>query len=253
MSSWAIGLITLGCVFGGAVFGLALRTVLPEQHLREDSKDVVKLVTGLIATLSALVLGLLIASAKTSYDAVKDTLSDSAAKVLVVDRALAQYGPEAKAVRDLIRNAMARRLHQLFPDEAAPGATLEALRGSAELEEVETAVRALVPGNDAQRALQSRALQVLGDLEQARWLTFERSVSSTPPAFLVVLVSWLAAMFASFGLFAPRHATAIAALLIGALSISTAIFLIEEMNRPFEGIIAISSAPLRNALALLGK
>ena len=253
MSSWAIGLITLGCVFGGAVFGLVLRTVLPEHHLREDSKDVVKLVTALIATLSALVLGLLIASAKTSYDAVNDAFSDSAARLILVDRVLAQYGPEAKEVRDLIRNAIARRLHQLFPDEAAPGATQEALRGSAALEEVQTRVGALVPGNDAQRALQSRALQILGDLAQARWLTFERSVSATPPAFLVVLVSWLAAMFASFGLFAPRHATAIAALFIGALSVSTAIFLIEEMNHPLDGIIAISSEPLRSALALLGK
>ena len=253
MSSWAIGLITLVCVFGGALFGLVLRTVLPEHHLREDSKDVVKLVTGLIATLSALVLGLLIASAKTSYDAVNDAFSESAARVLLVDRVLAQYGPEAKEVRDLVRNAMARRLQQLFPDEAAPGATLEALRGGAALEEIQTRVRALVPGNDTQRALQSHALQVLGDLALARWLTFERSVGSTPPAFLVVLVSWLAAMFASFGLFAPRNATAIAALLIGALSVSTAIFLIEEMNRPLDGIIAISSEPLRNALALLGK
>jgi pyrroline-5-carboxylate reductase len=148
---------------------------------------------------------------------------------------------------------MAQRLHQLFPDEAAPGAQMEVLRGSTALEEVQTRVRALVPGNDAQRALQSRAQQVLGDFAQARWLTFERTFSSTPPAFLVVLVSWLAAMFTSFGLFAPRHATAIAALLIGALSVSTAIFLIEEMNHPLDGIIAISAEPLRNALALLGK
>jgi len=253
MSAWAVGLITLVCVFGGAVLGLYLRTVLPEHHLGEDSKDVVKLVTGLVATLSALVLGLLIASAKTSFDAVNDAFSESAARVLLVDRVLAQYGPETKAVRDLVRRALAQRLQQLFPDEAAPGARTDSLRGSVTLEEIQTRVRALVPGNAAQRELQSRAEQILGDLAQARWMTFERTVSSTPPAFLVVLVSWLAAMFCSFGLFAPRHATAIAALFIGALSVSTAIVMIEEMNHPLDGIIAISPEPLRNALALLGK
>jgi len=253
MSAWAIGVVTLVCVFGGALLGLFLRSVLPEHHLREDSKDVVKLVTGLIATLSALVLGLLIASAKSSFDTVNDGFSDSTARVLLVDRVLAQYGPEAKEVRDLVRRAVAQRLRQVFPDETAPGAAMEALRGSAALEEVQTRVRALAPGNDTQRALQSRALQILGDLEQARWLTFERSFGSTPPVFLVVLVSWLAAMFASFGLFAPRNATALAALLSGALSVSTAIFLIEEMNHPLDGIIAISSAPMHDALTILGK
>jgi hypothetical protein len=253
MNALAIGVVTLACVFGGALLGLFLRSVLPEHHLREDSKDVVKLVTGLIATLSALVLGLLIASAKSSFDAVNDGFSDGTARALLVDRVLAQYGPEAKEVRDLVRRATAQRLRQLFPDETAPGAAMDALRGSAALEEVQTRVRALAPGNDTQRALQSRALQILGDLEQARWLTFERSFGSTPPAFLVVLVSWLAAMFASFGLFAPRNATALAALLIGALSVSTAIFLIEEMNHPLDGIIAISSAPMRDALTILGK
>jgi hypothetical protein len=253
MNALAVGVVTFACVFGGAVLGLFLRTVLPEHHLREDSKDVVKLVTGLIATLSALVLGLLIASAKTSFDAVNDAFSESAARVILVDRVLAQYGPEAKEIRDLLRRAIAQRFQQLFPDQAAPGAAMESLRGGAALEAVQTRVRALDPGNAAQRELQSRALQVMGDLAQVRWLTFERSTSSTPPAFLVVLVSWLAAMFASFGLFAPRHATAMAALLIGALSVSTAIFLIEEMNHPLDGIIAISGEPMRNALAVLGK
>jgi len=173
--------------------------------------------------------------------------------VILVDRVLAQYGPEAKEPRELFQSAVAHRIQVLFPDEVGSGAAMDALRGSAALESVQAKVRALVPANEIQRELQSRALQILGDLAQARWLGFERTETSTPPAFLVVLVAWLAVMFASFGLFAPRHATAIVALFIGALAVSTAIFLIEEMNRPLDGVIAVSSAPIRNAVNLLGK
>jgi len=253
MSGWGVGLITLVCVCCGAALGMLLQRILPEHHLSDASKDVVKLVSGLIATLSALVLGLLVASSKNSFDAVNDAFKDGAARVILVDRVLAQYGPEAKDSRDLIRIAVAQRIQTLFPDEVGSAAAVDALRGSAALESVQAKVRALAPANDIQRELQSRALQVLGDLAQARWLGFERTETSTPPAFLVVLVTWLAVMFASFGLFAPRHATAIVTLFVGALAVSTAIFLIEEMNRPLDGVIAVSSAPMRHALDLLGR
>src|SRR5450631_2397104 len=109
----AIGLIVLVCVFGGALLGMFLRTVLPEHHLNEASKDVVKLVTGLIATLAALVLGLLIASAKNSFDTVNEGFRQSAAKVILLDRALAQYGPETKDVRELLRGSFTTRVEQI--------------------------------------------------------------------------------------------------------------------------------------------
>jgi len=253
MHSWAIALITLVCVCGAALLGLFVQQRLPRHHLADDSKDVVKLVTGLIATLSALVLGLLIASAKSSFDAVNDGFRDVAARVILLDRVLAQYGPDAKDIRVQIRSTLAGRIDALFPDERTPGAATNALRGSAALEAVQERIRALAPANDVQRSLQSRAEQILADLAQARWIAFERTDTSTPPVFLVVLVSWLAVMFAGFGLFAPRHATAIIALAVGALAVSTALFLIEEMNRPLSGLIAASSAPLRDALAILGQ
>jgi len=97
MSEWSIGLITLVCVYAGALLGLGLQRVLPKHHLSSDSKDAVKLVTALLATLSALVLGLLIASAKSSFDAVSDALKQTSAKVILIDRLLSEYGPEARA------------------------------------------------------------------------------------------------------------------------------------------------------------
>jgi hypothetical protein len=253
MSALGVGMITLACVVGGALLGSVLQQVLPEHHLSEDSKDIVKVVSGLLATLSALVLGLLIASSKSSFDAVSDGVKDAAARVILVDRVLAQYGPDANEARTLVRSTLAGRVQAIFPDERVPGAEANALQGSVALETVQARIRALVPANDTQRHLQSRALQILGDLAQARWLGFERTETSTPLAFLVVLIAWLAAMFASFALFAPRNATAVVVLFVGALSVSAAVFLIEEMNQPLEGLIAVSGGPLRSALSLLGQ
>lgn len=260
MSAFEIAAISFLCVLGGALAGLALRPLLPEHHLGDDSKDVVKVVTGLMATLSALVLGLLIASAKSSFDAVNDGFEHIAAKVIVLDRVLAQYGPGAKEARDLLRSAYAARVDRMFPTGSGSAAGSGGAAGIAvlrdddsSLQRVDAKIRGLAPADDLQRGLKSRAEQVSQDLTEARWLNFEQASSTTPAGFLVVLVSWLAAMFAGFGLFAPRNGTALAALAIGALAVSTSIFLIEEMGRPLGGLITISAGPMRDALAVLGR
>lgn len=248
MSAFTIGLIAFVCIFGGALAGLVLRAALPEHQLSDDSKDIVKVVTGLIATVSALVLGLLIASAKSTFDDVNAQFKQVAAKVIVVDRTLAQYGPAAKDARDLLRSAYAAHVEQLF---SAGGTAASALRDTLSLSQVNGKIRALVPANDTQRALKESAEQVVAEVAQVRWLGFEEAATSIPVAFLMVLVTWLAAMFLGFGLFSPRSATALTALLIGALVVSTSIFLIEEMGRPLSGVISISAEPMRNALAVL--
>ena len=253
MSPVAIALVVLACVFGGALLGMFLSTVLPEHHLSEASKDVVKLVTGLIATLAALVLGLLVASAKSSFDTANEGFRQSAAKVILLDRTLAQYGPETRDVRELLRKGFAARIDQLFPKDRSQRATLGASQGTAAVEGFVQRLRALSPQTDAQRALQSRALEIIDSIAQARWMEIEEQENNIPTPFLVVLILWLAAMFASFGLFAPRNAIALAVLFLGALSLSGAIFLIEELNDPLGGIITISRAPMDRALGYIGK
>jgi hypothetical protein len=254
MSALAVALITFVCVFGGALAGMLLRRVASESHLSEESKDIVKLVTGLIATLSALVLGLLIASAKSSFDSINEGFRETAAKIILVDRTLAQYGPDASDARTAVRNAYAARIDRLFPPDGHPIVGSSALGGGPPLAEaVAPRIQALSPTTDVQRTLQSRALQLTYEIAQARWNAFEQSDTKTPPMFVAVLMFWLAAMFAGFGLFAPRNRITMTALVIGALSVATAIFLIEEMNDPLGGVIAISSVPMRNALAIIGK
>jgi hypothetical protein len=253
VSPIAVGLIVLVCVFGGALLGMFLQSILPEHHLNEASKDVVKVVTGLIATLAALVLGLLIASAKNSFDTVNEGFRQSAAKIILLDRALAQYGPETKDVRELLRRSFAARVEQLFPKEQSRSTTLKSSQATTAIEGFQQKLRALAPQNDAQRSLQSRALDLSDAVAQARWVGIEHEDNTIPVSFLVVLVFWLAAMFAGFGLFAPRNTIAVTVLFLGALSLSAAIFLIEELNNPLEGFITVLRAPLDTALAQLGQ
>jgi hypothetical protein len=253
VTSVAIALIVLVCVFGGALFGMFLRTVLPEQHLDAASKDVVKVVTGLVATLAALVLGLLIASAKNSLDAMNEGFRQAAAKVILLDRTLAQYGPETKEIRELLKSSFAARVDELFPQGQSRSSTLNSPHGTAAIEGFQQKLRALSPQSDAQRSLQSRALDLSNAVAQERWLGIEREGSKIPTPFLVVLVLWLAAMFAGFGLFAPRNPVAIAVLFLGAVSLTAAVFLIEEMNNPLNGIVAVSRAPMDRAIGFLGQ
>ena len=253
MSSLATAVMTLACVFGAALLGLLVRPVLPESHLSDASRDTVKLMTGLMATLSALVLGLLIASAKNSYDRINEVFLQTAAKVILLDRALAEYGPDTTEVRNRLRDDYATRINQLFPGKEI-GTSEPLKRRPLAIEGIEVTLRALLPPTDAQRAHLTRALQLVDDMTRVGWLfTIEQTDSSLPAPMLVVLIAWLAAMFAGFGLLAPRNATTIVSLLIGALGVSTSIYLIEEMSHPLEGAISIPAAPMRDVINYLGR
>lgn len=253
MNPIAIAAIVFVCVFGGALFGMLLRTVLPDHHLSDASKNTVSLVTGLIATLAALVLGLLVASAKSSFDTANDGFRQSAARLILLDRTLVHYGPETKELREAIRKSTAERLARLFPKDGAQRSTLSSPQGTAASEGVQQRLRALSPQNDAQRQMQTRALDLVEAIAQARWQAIEEEDNRIPTPFLFVLVFWLALMFVSFGLFAPRNAIATAVLFMGAVSLAAAIFLIEELYDPLGGVITVSSAPMYKALSLLGQ
>jgi hypothetical protein len=251
MSALAIAVIVFACVFGGALLGMLLRAALPEHHLSTDSKDVVKLGMGLIATMAALVLGLLIASAKGSYDKQRSELTQMSTNIILLDRVLAHYGPETKEARNLLRHSVVRVLDQMWPEDSSQPAQLDPTAAGAE--PVYDKIQALAPQNEAQRSLQTRALSTAIEIAQTRWLMFEQQGSSIPMPFLVVLVFWLTIIFLSFGLLAPPNATVIATLLVCAVSVSGAIFLILQLDRPFEGLIQIPSTPLQTALAHLGR
>jgi hypothetical protein len=251
MSAIEIGWIVLACVFGGALIGMALHRILPEHHLNADSKDVIKLGIALTATMSALVLALLISSAKGSYDIQRNEITQVSANVILLDRVLAHYGPETKEARVLLGKTATGMLDRFWPDAHLGRA--ESTTTSSVGEAFYDAIQELSPQNEVQRSLQNQALKMTIDLGQTRLLLFEQGGRSIPMPFLVLLVFWVTIIFLSFGLFAPPNATVIAALFLCALSVSGAIFMILELDRPFGGLIEISSAPMRNAIAQLAK
>jgi len=255
MSSLTISCIIFACIFAGALVGMALRALLPEEHGSADTKDLVKLGMGLIGTMTALVLGLLIASAKSSFDAQKKNgLAQLSANVIFLDRTLAHYGAETKDARDMLRTSVADLLQRTWPEEdPQPGDTRVKSGTEGRYEGLFEKIQDLTPKNDSQQALKAQAWKIAADIGQTRWLMFAQKGSSIPTPFLVVMVSWLALLLASFGLFAPRNATVFVTLLVCALAISSAVFLILELDQPFEGMMRISSAPMRNALAQLGR
>jgi hypothetical protein len=246
----AISWIVFGVVFGGALVGMALRACVPEHHLSQESKDVVKLGMGLIGTIAALVLGLLIASAKSSYDTQRNGLAQLAANISLLDRILAHYGQETNACRKQLRENLLATLDQYWPEDRAKAGHMEVSTRSESLYEL---IQGLSPQTEAQRTLQTAALKTAVDIAQARWLLSAQQGSTIPTPFLIVLVFWLALLFASFSMFTRPNATVVVVLLLCALSVSGAVFLILELDQPFVGFIQLSSDPLLRALEQLGR
>jgi hypothetical protein len=253
MNALLISAIVFACVFGGAILGSALRSVLPTHHLAEDSKDIIKLAIGLIATLTALVLGLLVGSVKNSFDAKNEDVRRIASNLVLLDRVMAQYGPAAQPARDLLRETASLRHDALSKSKITTSRPTEGTVATAGIEGVQKMLRELPTTSRAEELLQLRALAVSGDLAQTRWLLAENFESSIPTPFLVVVVSWLVIIFMSFGLFAPSNGTVLTALFVCALSVSGALFLILEMDAAFGGVIKVSLAPLTDAVGRLGK
>lgn len=243
--------IAFALIFAGALVGIFLRTILPQHHLSADSKDVVRLGTGLIATITALVLSLVIASAKNSYDTQRTNVRQMTANIILIDALLARYGTEAESVRILLRRAIPTFVDRIWHENSSDSAKVAPFEASAAADAFFDKIQELSPRNDAQRSFHTRAIQAANDLAQTRLLVFAQTDNSIPTLFLAVLIFWLAIIFVSFGLFAQPNATVIAALFISALSASASIFVILELTQPFGGLMMISSTPLRNALVPL--
>jgi hypothetical protein len=256
MNPTIVGMIVFGCTFGGALLAMWLRTTLPEHHLDKDSRDTVKTSIGLIATMTALVLGLVTASAKSSFDAVDTAVKQTAAELLALDRVLARYGSETRKIRKGLQDTIRARIDIVWPQRSFKPVSLDTLASGAWLVETERfadAIKGLKPQHDSQRALQKRALDLTEALLQARWLVTDETEASIPVPFLVVLLCWLTIIFASFGLVAPRNATVVTVLFVCALSVGSALFLILEMDGPFDGLLKVSPGPLRYALEHLNQ
>jgi hypothetical protein len=249
----AVGIAVFAITLGGALGGMWLRGVLPDHHLSAESRDSVKLGIGLVATITALVLGLVTASAKSSFDRLDASIKSAAAEVLSLDRALARYGAETADIRQALKEVVAYRIEMTWPKGRSGPASLDPTEAMQRVEQIPARIRSLAPKTEEQRADKSRALAIAESLLDVRWAIFSGLRSSVPAPFLVILVFWLAVTFASFGLFAPSNATVIITLVVCALSVAGAMFLILEMGAGLEGLIRVSPEPMLFALEHLNR
>ena len=254
MNSLLVAVVALACLLAGALLGMALRARLPEHHLGQDATDVIKLAAGFMATLAALILGLLIFSANADRRTVESELNGALASAALLDRYLAAYGQDAQEARELLRHFLVRRFQARWPGDDFGPQEPAAAPNRDELVEMEQRILRLAPRDDAQKWFQSRALELANGLALARrLLTFRLAGISLPMPTLIALIVWITAIFTSFGLFVKINPTVIVALFVSALSVAVAFFLILDLNSPFTGLIHISSAPAHAILEVLDK
>lgn len=233
------------------LIGRAIGRRLPEHHRSAESRDAVKLAMGLVATMTALLLGLLVSSAKGTYDTQRTEIIQMSAKVTFLDRILEAYGPEASECRKLFHAAAEEAIRRIWPDEGS--STVDLTPNVSSSEAVYSAIQHLVPKNEVQSALKAQAASLALELGQLRMLLLAQMVPSIPKPLLVAVIVWLAIIFMAFSLLAPPNATATLSLVAAAASVAVAVFLIMELDQPLSGSIRLPSLPLRNALNLQTK
>jgi hypothetical protein len=236
------------CLVLSMSLGMKARRLLPSHHLSAESQDAVKLGMALIATMSALVLSLLIASTKSSFDAQNREMQQVVANLAALDRLLGVYGPEAADARTLLRDAVRKVMDKTWREGSPEKTVFDNPATTAIAIALFAKITALAPPDDLHRAIKEHALDLVKTAGDARWQLVAGDSSSIPVPFLAVLIFWLSILFASFGLFAPRNATVIAAFAVCAVSVAGALFLILELDRPFEGLMHISSEPFQKVL-----
>ena len=250
MTSGRIFLISFFALAAGAVLGMILRNRLPKQHL-DGAKEVVRLGAGFLATLSAVLISLMITSAKSSYDTQDAQFRTLAAYLVETDQLLAQYGPETTQIRILMRQALPAAIDRIWREERSASQD-SAFTAASLAEQIGGAIASLSPADDAHRALKRRIEEASAEIARIRLLMFADGGAAIPTPFLLILIFWLAVVFASYSLFVEPGRTVIAALLVFALSISSALFLVADLSQPFVGVMQLPKEQLRHTLGPLG-
>jgi hypothetical protein len=244
MSPIIVGVVTFACAYGAALVGMVISGLLPKDHVSSESRAAVNVSIAMVGTLAAIVIGLLVSSANSSFNEKETELKNGAAKVILLDSTIREYHPPDNSIRDFLRQTVIDRIHQLWPEVATGNFAPSAVNAGNAPEDMRERILALSPENDAQRWLKSQALDITSQIEALRWQAFERTGGAIQWPFVVILVFWLVVIYLSFGLFAPRNASVMAALFLSALSFAGAIYLLLALDQPYSAPIKLSSAPL---------
>jgi hypothetical protein len=245
------GLIAFVVIFGSGMLGLLVSSILPKHHTAEATQAIVQTTMGTISILAALVLGLLVATAKGKFDTVSTQVEQVAGNLMLLDHELRNYGPDTAESRGLLRRYAEAKIKAVWPREAADRPMLDDPAGLQLLEAFQQSLRGLAPKTDTQRLILADALPITGDLVKITWRQVALAANKFTHPFLIMTQVWLGMLFFSWGLFAPRNAIVIGAMLLGAASIACTIILVEDFDNPFEGFVTVSPGPMQEALAKL--
>lgn len=250
MSALAVASFAFVFLFGCALMGMALRRRIPEEHLGEDSKKAIERGLAIIGTISGLVLGLLVASATSSYNTQRGYVIQLASQVSLLDRALAHYGPGVSDARTTLRQDAAGMLADIWPQRGSTAASSHRLgRNEAIFDRIED----LTPGNAKQTSIRQIAIGLVLELAHTRWLMVEQQEATVSIPLVVILLFWFSVTFTGLGIFAPGNATTVLGAALCALAVAGAMYIMLEMYSPFSGLLQIPSTPLQEAIARLGK
>ena len=247
LSAVDVALVAFASILVSTAIGLMMRYWLPEEHISGDSKEVIRLATALIGTMAAVVLALLFASTRNSFQDTNNSVARMTISVIELDRVLQDYGPEGRPLREALRHDIISIVASIWQDDPTVQ-RLASPDASAGQVTVLTMLRQITPANPLQNALQARALSVSGTLEQIRLALIAQPTDSLSKPFVTVLVLWLCFIFLSFSMSAKANTTLVVVLVICAFAASSAIYLILELQQPFDGLLQIPNAPFRNAL-----
>jgi len=214
------------------------------------SRDFYKATRNVIVGLAAITLGLHISTAKISFDKKAEELKTQASKVILLDRVLTNYGPEANDVKRALREVLMNEIKQIQLASDDNIAMIGAIR-AASLETLRPQLLNLRPKDDAHTWLKNTALGLGQDITGSRWKIYEELGSNIQWQLVVVLGIWLMGIFFNLGLIAPYHWLAVCGLLATAIFVAFAIFITLELDMPYHGSISISAAPLQSAAEVL--
>jgi hypothetical protein len=253
MSPLAFSALVFIATLLAALVGFQVQRLLPDRSTDETTAGDVKVVLGMLSMLTTVVLGFVTAEAKNSFDKAASIISDTAVRLVTIDRVLAGFGAEAAPIRVEIKRAATEWMARIKSPEGDVGWDLMSVRRGEQLEEIFGSIKKLQPASDAQSRDHDQAVELAAGILHDRWtLTTERA-ASTPTIFLMVVLAWLAVEFFIFGLFASPNAVVLAATFFACLTLASAMFLVLDLEGPMTGPMRISTRSLERAAAIMGQ
>ena len=239
-----MAVLTFLSVLGAALLGLVARTRLPSEHLQDDTTAIVRLVANLFVVMTSLAIGLMLNSAKTTLETNNRNIRGLATELILLDRTMRGLGPEAEDARRHLVEYVQTALKEANILEEDPQA-------EASLDAAGTSLRAIRVSDEQKIALWNDARELFRRVVRQRRVVVDASSETIPTPLIIMVILWLAIIFAGFGYRAPRNIIVTASFLLGTLLISAPLYLILDMNAPSSSLIRASNAPFQRALAQL--